>query len=192
MSADRWLLKPVVSGLRAEVRSVRPSDFHDIADLLSDGDVAPTWRLRGSWGSADNVVESLLGDAGIAAVFRHKKTRSLAGVASLYSMNFQSGHCFLAFAAHREQMGTAGEGLLLFLRSGFEISGVRKIYAEIPAFNMTSYQSALRHAFTCEVTIPGRDLHQGESLDVHILSTTLEAILAANRPYWTLLEQRDG
>ncbi len=122
---------------------VNPSMIGFLYSLSIDEWVGPRWRFGGSIPPLDQF-EQLL-NAGVTSQFviQEKSTEHLLGHVQGYNFDFNNGYGYIGIAMTRESAltGLGIEAGFLFVKYIFETFSLRKLYLEIPAFNMTTISS---------------------------------------------------
>lgn len=95
------------------------------------------------------------------------------GLVAVYRPNFQDGHAYLSGA--RFDAGKRSPlmimGVSLFLKYVFECWDFRKIYMDVPEFNLTPIASGLsRHYFTLEGQLKEHVFFEGRYWDQYTLA----------------------
>lgn len=139
--------RPPRGSYRSPNVTMRPIQETDIGRLYS-ASLAPTtahrWRFRGHTPSPEEFRRSLFGGSTLAQfmVVPTSGTTEPAGLVSAYSGDLTSKHCYVAF--QRTMSGSGGpetrglmiEGFLVFVQFLFDHFDLRKVYIELPEYNL--------------------------------------------------------
>lgn len=183
--AHRWLHGALVSGER--LRTPRPSTAGTSTrvrlrpvldqDLLAiylasfDPATANAWRYRGRTLPVDEFVAGLADGVRAQYVVELVATETAVGLVSAYDHNQAGQHCKVAFLRIGERTsGDAGatfEGLLVFLSHLFATFPYRKVFAEVPAYNMGLFEPGFAQE---EGVLRDYLFHDGQLVDLHLVS----------------------
>jgi hypothetical protein len=179
-----WLERAIEAGepLAAAVGSpgtstrvrLRPLLDQDLLPIyLASFDPATTgaWRYRGRTLPADEFVAGLADGVRAQYVVELVDEQAAVGLVSAYDHNQAGLHCkvgFLRFGPRRPgDAGAVFEGMLLFLSHLFASFPYRKVFAEVPAYNMSLFEPGFAQE---EGVLRDYLFHQGEPVDLHIVS----------------------
>ncbi len=183
--AHRWLAAALEggAGLRAEVPSspgastrvrLRPVLDQDLLPIyLASFDPATSgaWRYRGRTVPADEFVGGLSDGVRAQYVVELIDSGAAVGLVSAYDHNQAGLHCKVAFLRFGDRVpGDAGatfEGMLLFLSHLFATFPYRKVFAEVPAYNMGLFEPGFAQE---EGVLREYLFHEGRPVDLHIVS----------------------
>ena len=184
--AHRWLAGALDGGeaLRTERERTRPGSSTRLRlrplldeDLLAvylasfDPATSGAWRYRGSTLPAEEFVATLADGVRAQYVVELTATGTAVGLVSAYDHNQAGLHCKVAFLRIGDrQPGDAGatfEGMLLFISHLFATFPYRKIYADVPAYNMSLFEPGLAQE---EGVLREYLFHEGRHVDLHIVS----------------------
>jgi RimJ/RimL family protein N-acetyltransferase len=170
---------------RLRLRPLGDADLGPLYEACFDPATADRWRFRGRTASPEEFVSGL--HAGVRAQFVVEiiETGRAVGLVSAYDHDPRAQHCKVAFVrfAGRES-GDGGamiEGLALLAGHLFRTFPYRKLYAELPAFNLGLMSEGFVED---EAVLREHCFHDGELVDLHILSIT--------RRRWEALEAVTG
>jgi RimJ/RimL family protein N-acetyltransferase len=104
---------------------------------------------------------------------------SLVGVGVLYNVDWTMGWGFLGVVGKSLPTGSQviARGMHLFLHEIFMRWPLRKLYAEIPEYNVQSLASATRAVGSREAVVQDRENYGGRFWDVEIWSVTRDEFL---------------
>ena len=188
-SGDRLRAAPTVRTPGASTRvRLRPLVDQDLGPLyLSSLDPANAgaWRYRGRTVPADEFVATLADGVRAQFVVELIDPGAPVGLVCAYDHNQAGLHCKVAFLRFGERIpGDAGatfEGMLLFISHLFATFPYRKVFAEVPGYNMGLFEPGV-----AEVEGVLRDylFHDGRPADLHIVSI--------GRDRWSLITGATG
>lgn len=126
------------------------------------------WRYRGATPSPEQFVRQLWDGVLIQYVVQGRQRPELLGTVGLYNANFASGYAYAyAIAApDRVRTGKVIEGLLLMLEYAFRVWQFRKIYFELPEYNLHQFGSAVGRYITEEARLIDHEVIAGRSWDL--------------------------
>lgn len=134
---------PPRRGRHVYLRPVTPEDYGRLRMLELGEELGVRWRFRGSTPPAERWQPG----SGILAQFlvvRQGNHRAI-GIASIYQYDFQDQHAYLAAATFEpgQRSPLMVHGLALFLNYVFTCWNFRKLYLELPEYNVTRLSSSL-------------------------------------------------
>lgn len=165
--------EPPVPGITTRVR-LRPMVDADVEPLyLASFDPATSsaWRYRGRTLSPAAFIETL--DEGVRAqyIVELRSTGEAVGLVSAYDHNQAGLHCKVAFVRFgRRSPGSGGavmEGMLAFITHLFATFPYRKVFAEVPSYNMGLFEPGFAQE---EGVLRDYLFHEGAPADLHIVS----------------------
>ncbi|MCU1369841.1 MAG: acetyltransferase, ribosomal protein N-acetylase [Ilumatobacteraceae bacterium] len=187
--AQRWLETAVAGGeplratarpasaasrgasTRVRLRPVLDDDLLAIYLASFDPATSGAWRYRGRTLPTDEFVATLAEGVRAQYVVELTSTGAAVGLVSAYDHNGAGLHCKVAFLRiGARQPGDAGatfEGMLLFLTHLFATFPYRKVFAEVPAYNMGPFEPGLAQE---EGILRDYLFHEGRRVDLHIVS----------------------
>lgn len=152
-----------------------PWDMPDLTRLLGEQRIVARWRLRGVTTSPTRRALDAWDNQLVVLGLRASAEGPLLGIVGAYKADLRNRHCFLNIAVSETAPPyTTGVGLALIMQYVFERWPMRKVYAEIPAYNVSKFASALRRGAVHELTLTGRELIGGDRSDVQLISLSRE------------------
>jgi RimJ/RimL family protein N-acetyltransferase len=170
---------------RVALRPVLDRDVMPLYAAAFDPATAGAWRYRGQTISINQFGQQLF--EGVQAQFMVdlKSAQAAIGLVSAYDHNPWGLHCKVAFIRCGERFpGDAGamfEGVMLFISFLFSTFPYRKIFAEIPEYNMGLYSDGFADR---EGVLRDYLFYKGQFVDMHIVSFSREA--------WTKVSAASG
>lgn len=130
------------------------------------------WRLRGGVPSIETFEKQLWQSVLSQFVLVTRKARRPVGQVVAFNVNFNAGHVSAGIVTTKRAVGSefAIEGLAVFIRYLFATYRLRKVYFEIPEYNMPQFASALRRYAKQEGCLEEYDYYDGRYWNSHILS----------------------
>lgn len=170
---------------RLRLRPVLDDDLLPIYLASFDPATSGAWRYRGRTLPAEEFVATLADGVRAHYVVELTATGAAVGLVSAYDHNQAGLHCKVAFLRFGDrQPGDAGatfEGMLLFISHLFATFPYRKVFAEVPAYNMTLFEPGLAQE---EGVLQDYLFHDGRHVDLHIVSF--------RRDQWEQVHQATG
>lgn len=169
----RTATPPAGSGgsTRVRLRPVLDDDLLPIYLASFDPATSGSWRYRGRTLPADEFVATLTDGVRAQYVVELIATGAAVGLVSAYDHSQAGLHCKVAFLRigdrHPGDAGATFEGMLLFLSHLFATFPYRKVFAEVPAYNMSLFEPGLAQE---EGVLRDYLFHQGGAVDLHIVS----------------------
>lgn len=184
---DAHRLTPILHGRSVVLRAVRPEDYGSLYALATDDRIGPTWRLRGATPDPDRFVSLLW--AGVEAQFSvlARGTEQVRGLVSLYNVNHgdQYGHLAIMMDTDYRARGESFEAICLLLRYAFRSFNLRKVYADVPEFNVDTIGKHLDRYAHEEARLRSHSFYDGRYWD--------QVTMAIYRDDWAAIEERlDG
>jgi RimJ/RimL family protein N-acetyltransferase len=139
---------------RIQLRAVRPDDFQFIYALATSNEVGFRWRYRGQIPHFQTFVDNLVRDTLVDFVVMDRTDMTRLGYVAGYGADLRNGHCHVEVVMAPPTVGSAlgMEGAILLLEYLFHTWPFRKLYFEIPEFNVPLLDGFIeRHA-----TLEGR------------------------------------
>lgn len=159
------------STTRVRLRPILEQDIMPLYVASFDPDNNGRWRYRGRTLPLDEFVGSLF--AGVLSQYMVEMTDTgqTIGLVTAYDENRSGLNCKIAFLrsgdrAHNDQAALF-EGMMLFISFLFDNFAFRKLYAEVPAYNMTMFANDFAQD---EAVLKEYVFHNGEFVDMHIVS----------------------
>lgn len=161
-----------------ELRPVTPSVMDWLHELVAEPRTSFRWRLRGRTPPFYELGPLTL-DRALAPMVVWNCTRGPIGILVDYNVDLQSQHAYVAAAFHGESnSGEVVRSVSLYVAYLFAMWPLRKIYFEIPHFNMTLSRFDKSHLFLKEGELHEHEFYDGQWWSTSILTiyrTTFEA-----------------
>lgn len=162
------------------MRPMMPSDHEALYFSALEPTNAHRWRFRGRTVSFPEFSQSLGVGSLAEFVFAATDSNALVAYCSAYNYDPVARHATFAVqrVAHDERFDTVViESTALFLNYLFNTFNVRKVFAEIPAYNFAVF-GLVRDVFQMEGRKADYHWHAGQYWDEVAISTSREAWLA--------------
>ena len=171
-------LSEVIDGRSVLLRLPQPNDAEDLESLLTTPSIHARWRLR-STSARPGTASASLNDSQLTKLIVDVKGNEVAGFATLFNVDWSMGFGFLGIVVKERYQGSsiAGQGLVLFLEDVFDRWPLRKLYAEVPAYNAPTISSATRRLAKREAVIRNREEYGSRLWDVEIWAIYREDFL---------------
>jgi RimJ/RimL family protein N-acetyltransferase len=167
--------QPVGAALEGRWIALQPSGRDHLGFLYGlaiDPATSYRWRLRGGVPPMD-VFEKQLWQSVLAQfLLVTRKQRQPVGQVVAFNVNLNAGHVSAGIVTTRRAAGSAFaiEGLAVFLRYLFATYSLRKVYFEVPEYNVAQFASVLRRYAKQEGRLEEYDYYDGRYWDSLILS----------------------
>jgi hypothetical protein len=162
---------PSLRGRHVYLRPVVPEDYSFLRMVDTSAELGVRWRFRGSTPSPEQWVQA--GGAQLAQfmVVRASDHQPL-GLTTAYNQNFQDQHAYLAAMSFDAMspnplmvLGTA-----IFIEYVFTCWSLRKLYMELPEFNLPQFGSAVGSLFAEEGRLREDMYYDGRYWDKVVLA----------------------
>lgn len=144
---DRHEVADTLVGARVILRPIIPEDHRSLWALAIDPRIRHRWRWRGHTPTIEEFTHSLY--VGVLSQFVVSPVGSseIAGHVVSYSADMVDAYAYVGIimAPSVQDTGTGVEAMALFVRHLFAAWSLRKVYMEVPEFNMRSFRSITRH-----------------------------------------------
>lgn len=165
-------MTPSLRGRHVYLRGVVTEDYKYLQLIETSSELAPRWRLRGRTPGPQEWLDGT--SAGVLAQFMILAQRDDArvGLVTAYQADLQDGHARLAamrFNPHsRSPLMILGVGL--FIDYVFRCWDLRKLYLDVPEYNLPQLASGLASVFTLEAHLRQHYYLDGELWDQLVLA----------------------
>lgn len=161
-------LVPVLETAAFRLRPVQQSDLTALYTLAIHPQTAFRWRYRSAQPTMDTFARELWTGVLVQYVVRPARGDDAAGLVVAYSP--AEGHAYLGavFDPAHTGSGLAAQAVMAFARYLFHSFPLRKLYLEIPEFNMPQLRSGAGRLFQVEGVLREHCYHAGRWWDQHI------------------------
>lgn len=141
------------SSPRVRIRALQPSDIPSLYSAASDPVLGHRWRYRGRTPSFAEFEATLF--EGVLAQFAvtPKDSSTICGLVTLYNADLANGHAFLGVVRGARVAGDQGsmmDGCVLLIQHAFTSWPLRKIYFDVPGYNMHLVNGLIEANFATE------------------------------------------
>jgi hypothetical protein len=150
-------------GRRSYLRRLTPADYEFVYHMETTGDLALRWRHRGSTPSPEAAMRSLWEGTTAVMLACSKEHQAPYGLLVCYDSRFPGATARFAVAAipQARRTGVVLEATTLFIQYCFDNWGYRKLYVDVPEYNLEQFHSALGRHFHEEGHLVDHDYWQG-------------------------------
>ena len=136
---------PSLEGRRVMLVPFHRRHIAFLYSLATDPAIGFRWRLRGGVPSIESFEASLWQAVLCQLIIETKSNQQPVGHVVAYNPNHNSGHCAVAIImdANPSYKSLGLDGLQVFLGHLFSVYSFRKIYFEVPSYNIGQFRSAL-------------------------------------------------
>ena len=175
---------PPLETRRLRLRPVDESDIPFVYDLAVGHDTGWRWRWRGYIPTRDDVVVEMARDSLLVLMLDDKKARNRVGLLHAYAASLHDGYVYVGVVTASQYIGTGwgSEGFLLFANYLFSVWDFRKIYVEIPAFNVGQAVARDSELFEVEAHFKDHHYYDGRYWDKYVWALPRERWLEKTRP----------
>ena len=163
---------PPLTGRQVQLRAVVPGDYPILRMLEMSDELGIRWRLRGGTPGPGAWEQGLWAQVLAQFMMVRRDDGQPIGIVSAYRPDFQNGHAYIAAARFRPQEPSPLVilGVALFLDYVFDCWDFRKLYMELPEFNMTPLASAVGRLLTVEGRMRKHEYFRGRYWDKLIVA----------------------
>lgn len=167
MNSDRWRTR------RVHLKRFEDADVAFYLELCSSLEVGRQFRFGGAAVPPPAAMSAVWEGTLIHFVGIGNRSRRRLGVVSVTSADMRNGTAYLSVVSDPAVVGT---GLMLettglAIEYVFETWPFRKLYAEVPEFNLRTFGSSTRRYFREEGRLTDHVFLDGRYWDVHVLAT---------------------
>lgn len=188
LGADRWRTR------RVHLKRFEDADVGPYVELCSSLDIGRRFRFGGAAISPHAAMSAVWDGTLVHLVGIGNRSRRRLGVASVTSADMRNGTAYFSVVGDPTVVGS---GLMievagLAIDYVFETWPFRKLYAEVPAYNLVTFESVTRRFFRREGLLTEHVFLDGRYWDVHILATDRATWLREGRPMLDRLRSRQA
>lgn len=174
---------------RCELRAVLPEQFGLVYAALVDPRVAHRWRLRGTALRPSDLEATLFAGTLTHYFVSPSGTAEPEGYLALYAAQLRDGFAYFGFQRLRPgSLGAMYEGAFLFMDHCFATFDLRKIYVEVPGYNLSQFQSLIEEVFVVDAVIEGREYFDGKHWPLTIAHLSRDRWLDMRERWAAMLE----
>jgi RimJ/RimL family protein N-acetyltransferase len=175
---------PSLVGRAYALRPLSAVDYEPLYRMLVTGDNAWRWRFRGATPSPDEFVGLLWANSLVSFVLVDRAGQAV-GFSQVYGHDFRSGTAYLGLAldAQYRQRPHVLETAIMLLDYTFATWNLRKLYLEVPEWNLEQLAGGIGRYFVEEGRLREHEYLDGRYWDVVVLALYRDAW--AKRPWAT-------
>lgn len=175
---------PPLETRRLRLRPVDDSDLPFVYDLATGTETGWRWRWRGYIPRREDIAAELARDALLVMMLDDKQARNRVGLLHAYSASLHDGFVYVGIVMGPQYIGTGwgSEGFLLFANYLFAVWDLRKIYVEIPEFNVQQAVARDSKLFEVEACFKGHHYYDGRHWDKYVWAIHRDRWLEQTRP----------
>jgi RimJ/RimL family protein N-acetyltransferase len=178
LGADRWRTR------RVHLKRFEDADVAPYVELCGSLDVGRRFRFGGAAISPPAAMSAVWDGTLVHLVGVGNRSRRRLGVASVTSADMRNGTAYFSVVSDPTVVGS---GLMievagLAIDYVFETWPFRKLYAEVPAYNLVTFGSVTRRFFRQEGLLTDHVFLDGRYWDVHVLATDRATWQREGRP----------
>lgn len=163
-----------MSGARCYLAPLNRQDMGRLYQLSVLAEGAATWRYHGGLPPMERFDAEFWNGVHEQVAIRKSVDDSLVGYATSYQYNAEAGFCYVAVIVGEQGLGIGTESTALFCQYLFDIYNLRKVYFEVPDFNVARIGGLLETHGTLEATLPERFFAHGRWCDVNLYTVSRE------------------
>lgn len=190
LDADRWRTR------RVHLKRFEESDVAAYVELCSSLDVGRRFRFGGAAIPPPATLAAVWDGTLVHLVAVGNRSRQRLGVASVTSADMRNGTAYFSVVADPAVVGTGMmiEAAGLAIEYVFQTWPFRKLYAEVPEYNLRTFGSVTERFFRREGRLADHVFLDGRYWDVHVLATDRATWQTEGSPRITRLRapRRDG
>lgn len=159
-------------GRRVGLKPLEQSDLSYLYSLSTNDTVGYRWRYRGTVPAIEQFVADLWLGVLTQFVIVDLKSSKPVGLVVAYQHDVEHGTAQIGIVTEPSQWRTLStmEALHLFIRHLFGVHNLRKLYAEMPAFNYEDVSSGLDQLFRLEARLNDAHYWAGRYWDLLVLA----------------------
>ncbi len=156
------LASPALTGRRCYLSSVAETDLWQLYHVTVLSEAAATWRYSGTIPSFQQFAGEFWSGVHTQLAIRDSSSRSVCGLVVSYAYDAVNGHTKAGVVVEPVGRGLGLEAMFLFLDHLFQSWPVRRIYFEVPDFNIGRLGSVLDEFASMEGRLRGHLYWRGE------------------------------
>lgn len=163
---------PQLTGQFFRLVPVLPPALPFLYSLCLDPEVGFRWRYHGAVPSHQQFEQDLWQGVLTQFVVESVQTKEPAGHVACYNPDRNMSHAYVGAAMTGEYQGSgiAIEPIRIFFGYLFDVWPFRKLYLELPEFNLPQFASAIRHGLHVEARLRDHHYYQGRRWSQLILA----------------------
>jgi len=168
---------PRLAGARVLLRPVGPSDYERLRVLELAPQLLWRWRHTGATPAPEQWLNSLWNGVTAQYLVIDHRTREWIGITSAYNADMRNGHAAIAAAKfNQDDHGRRMlEGAIVFIDYVFATWPFRKLYMEVPGYNIAQLRSGIGRLLAEEGRLVRHVWLNGRHWDLHVLALHRDA-----------------
>lgn len=161
---------------RVHLKRFEESDVPFYVELCSSLDVGRRFRFGGAAIPPQGILSAVWDGTLVHLVGIGNRSRRRLGVVSVTSADMRNGTAYLSAVSDPEVVGSGLmiETAALAIEYVFATWPFRKLYAEVPEYNLRTFRSLTGRYFRTEGRLTDHVFMDNRHWDVHVLATTRE------------------
>lgn len=141
-------------------------------ELSTDEAIGPRWRFTGAVPSFEQFQQTLWQGVLSQFVVLENEGKQPIGHVVAYNADLHHGFTYIGESVLEEVSGSGAgiEALLVFIRYVFATYNLRKLYFEVPEYNLSAFSSTVDWLLRREGRLKEHTFYQGRFWDRHILA----------------------
>lgn len=169
-----------LDGRWTTLRPINPDDYATLFHMATDPRTIQRWRFRGGTPSYEDFLRHLWDKVLSQFVVVSKASGEILSLVVAYGADHRNGNAYLAVLKNPESTNASSlEGVLIFLNYLFSTFPLRKLYLEVPEFNLTQFSAGVGTIMQSEGVLKEHDYFEGRYWDLHILAIYRDRIEGA-------------
>ena len=163
-----------LNAMGVSLRPLRAGDYEYVRYAeTSTGEMLARWRFHGATPSAEDWMrQTFTGTLANFLVFTGDESTPPLGIVTAYDPRFDHGHARIAAARFKNERSERDDpspvmivGVGLLIRHLFASWNLRKLYMDVPEFNLAQFDRRLSEYFREEGRLRGHIFHSGSYWD---------------------------
>lgn len=166
-------LAPIMTNGLYTLRPVAQADTPFLYDLATQPNTGFRWRYRGNVPPIERFASEIWQASVLSQFVVVSASSGLAcGLVVCYQADLVNGHAYIGavFKDEAVRTGVPAAAVRLFVRYLFKIHPMRKLYFEVPGWNMDRLASGIGSVFQEEGCLHQHDYYDGQYWDKYILA----------------------
>lgn len=185
MTGEPRPIKVRFDGRYTRIRTVTPDDYPFLYYLATSNENTSSWRFRGTSISYEDFVRRLMDNVLCHFVVESLTQNRLLGYVVAFAPDHRNQHCHLGIVLEPKPSRTVGiEGALLCLNYLFAMFPLRKVYVEIPEYNLVRLRSAQDRLLRLEGVLKDHLYYQDDWWDFLIYGVYPTDVAAYGKRIW--------
>jgi len=165
-------------GRWSELVPITSEDYPYLYDLTTSGDSALRWRYRGATPDPAMFQRQLWEGVLVQYLIAGRQSSRIGGLVAVHGAVHEDGYAYLSIVLSPEAQRAIWpfEGAIRFVCHVFQTWPLRKLYLNVPAFNMPPLASLVSRYASREGLLRDHTFAWGRYWDEHVLSIRRETV----------------